>query len=251
MEPEKRKAGRPPRRKPEEKLGNSIKIEDEAARVLEIQAKKLKATKGKFASAAIAYCVAAGINPLDEQVTSLASVALKVEAGVANVRTHNADIGNRLFALTRSFEKTIYLFMQQQESVMTKYLEGIEGTIMRRLVSMEDNLLRPLIERTMQGYLEAHLGRGIGERIYLKALGQPDAAWSAQNKAVTDERDEELVKLLREFMTSHPIPAAKSTLRPAATPVPAPAPLPPKSVAPAAAPNPAVPPAPTTTPPKS
>lgn len=232
MEPEKRKAGRPPRRKPEEKLGNSIKIEDEAARVLEIQAKKLKVTKGKFASAAIAYCVAAGINPLDEQVTSLASLGLKVEAGVASVRAHNADIGNRLFALTRSFEKTVYLFMQQQEHNTNLYLEGIEGNIMRRLVSMEENLLSPLIEHVMRGAEDALIGRGFAARVYLELMKQPADSWQRHNDKLTEERDGQLVAALRKFMTSHTTPPAKSTRRPAATPVP------PKPVAPAAAPAP-------------
>jgi hypothetical protein len=197
-------------------------------------------SKSKYASAAIAFFAESGLDPTKETPASMAAIGQKIEAGVANVRAHNADIGNRLFALTRSFEKTIYLFMQQQEHNMNVYLEGIEANLMRRLVSMESNLMRPMMEQVMKGYLEANIGRGLGERILIKALGESDSLWNAQNKKVTGERDEQLVKLLDEFMTNHKIPPATSTRRPAATPVP------PKPVAPAAA----AAPAPAAAPPK-
>ena len=150
----------------------------------------------------------------------------KVEGSVASVRAHNADIGNRLFALTRSFEKTIYSFMQQQEHNMGLYLECIEGNIIKRLVSIEDNLLLPLIERVMRGAGDAYIGRSLGERIYLEILKQPATLWKEQDEKLTGEREQVLVAELRKFMTSHVIPAAKSTRRPAATPVP-PKPTPP------------------------
>lgn len=145
---------------------------------------------------------------------------------MANVRAHNADIGNRLYALTRGFEKTLYQFMQQQEHNLNLYLEGIEGNIIRRLVSIEDNLLLPLIERVMRGAGDAYIGRSLGERIYLEILKQPAALWKEQDEKLTGEREQVLVTELRKFMTDHEIPAAKSTRRPAATPVP-PKPTPP------------------------
>jgi hypothetical protein len=233
MEPVKRKAGRPPSQTLSEKPGPPLRITVDADRILTQQAKKLKISKGKYASAAIAFFAQSGLDPTKELPADLAAVSQKVEGGVASVRAHNADIGNRLFALTRGFEKTIYLFMQQQEHNMNVYLEGIEGNLMRRLVSMEDNLLRPLLERVLRGSQDAYITRGIATRVHLELLKEP-TLWSAQNAKYTEERERVLVEMLREIMKTHETLPAKSTRRPAATPVP------PKPVAPA----------PATTPPK-
>jgi hypothetical protein len=202
---------------------------------LEKAAKKLKMNNAEYASAAIAYFAKSGLDPREEHLLDGPLTRSKISEGVANVRAHNADIGNRLFALTRGFEKTMYLFMQQQEHNMNVYLEGIEGNLMKRLVLMEDSLLQPLVERVLRGNQEAHLGRGIGMLIY-QAMSEKSPSWGDQNKIYTKELEENLAKELKEFMTDHPIPPAKSTKRPAATPVPAATPLPPKTIAPAATP---------------
>jgi hypothetical protein len=231
MEPVKKKKGRPPADKAPEKLSPSLKLTLEADVLLAAQAKKFKISKREYASAAVKFVAATGLDPRKESPASMAAVGQKIEAGVASVRAHNADIGNRLFALTRGFEKTMYLFMQQQEHNMNVYLEGIEANIMKRLVSMEDNILLPLIERVLRGNQDAYMSRGIGIRIYQKLLEDPPS-WSDQDKALTGEREQVLLEELKGYMTSHKIPPANSTRRPAATPVP------PKPVAPAAAPAP-------------
>lgn len=240
MEPENNNspAARPKRRATSTAF--TVGVDGNAHRQVEAQSKKLKVSKSKYASAAINFFAERGLDPTKEQM-NIEGVAAKVGEGVANVRAHNADIGNRLFALTRSFEKTMYLFMQQQEHNMNLYLEGIEGNIMRRLVSIEDNLLLPLIERVMRGAGDAYIGRSLGERIYLEILKQPATLWKEQDEKLTGEREQVLVAELRKLMTSHAIPPAKSTRRLAATPVP------PKPVTPAA---PAAP-TPTVTPPKT
>jgi len=200
---------------------------------LEKAAKKLKMNNAEYASAAIAYFAKSGLDPREEHLLDGPLTRSKISEGVANVRAHNADIGNRLFALTRGFEKTMYLFMQQQEHNMNVYLEGIEGNLMRRLVSMEANLLLPLVEHVLRGAGDAYIGRSLGERIYLELLKKPASLWDEQNEKLTGEREQSLVAELRKFMTDHKIPPAASTRRPAATPVP------PKPVAPAATATPA------------
>jgi len=217
----------------------TVGVDGNAHRQVEAQSKKLKVSKSKYASAAINFFAERGLDPTKEHM-NIEGVAVKVGEGVASVRAHNADIGNRLFALTRSFEKTIYLFMQQQEHNMNLYLEGIEGNLMKRLISIEDNLLLPLIERVMRGAGDAYIGRSLGERIYLEILKQPASLWKEQDEKLTGEREQVLVAELRKFMTVHEIPAAKSTRRPATTPVP------PKPAPTAAAPA----PTPAATPPK-
>lgn len=221
---------RPAARKKTEKksLTSTIGIDTVVHRQLASKAKELKVTKGEYASAAIAYFTKSGIDPREEHLLDGPLTRSKISEGVANVRAHNADIGNRLYALTRSFEKTIYQFMQQQEHNMNLYLEGIEGNIMRRLVSMEDNLLRPLLERVLRGSQDAYITRGVATRVHLELLKEP-TLWSAQNAKYTEERERVLVEMLREIMKTHETLPAKSTRRPAATPVP------PKPVAPAPA----------------
>lgn len=230
MEPEKRKAGRPPRRKPNEKLGNSIKIEDEAARILEVQAKKLKVAKGKFASAAIAYCVQAGINPLDEQATSLGSLSqqmkdgfallgVAVTDGVANVRIHNADIGNRLYAIVRNFEKTLYAFQHQQQLTTYSYMESIESNLLRHLVAIDSDVFQPLFEHLFRTEQEAFITRSMAARIYLKLIDKPTLL-NEQNAKFNEEREEVVVSRLREFIKDHKLATPHSNSKPGATPVP-------------------------------
>ncbi|HET9505659.1 MAG TPA: hypothetical protein VFO93_19095 [Hymenobacter sp.] len=222
------------------RAANSVRISGDAFQKLTKHAKKLGVSNGEYASAAIAYFADSGFDPREEHLLDGPLTRSKISEGVANVRAHNADIGNRLFALTRGFEKTMYLFMQQQEHNMNVYLEGIEGNLMRRLVSMEDNLLLPLVEHVMRGAGDAYIGRSLGERIYLEILKKPSSLWEEQNDKLTDEREQVLVQELKKFMTDHMIPPAVSTRRPATTPVP------PKPAAPVAAPT----QAPAATPPK-
>ncbi|RZK44065.1 MAG: hypothetical protein EOO61_04465 [Hymenobacter sp.] len=189
--------------------GFTVGIDANAHRHVTAQAKKLDVSKSEYASAAIAFFAQSGLDPTKELPTDLSAVSQKVEAGVASVRIHNADIGNRLYALTRSFERTTYQFMQQQESTMTRYLEGIESNVMKRLVLMEERLLRPLVERVLRGNQEAYINRGIGILIY-QMLAKDPPSWSDQNKIFTEEREELLEKELKDFLKSYPMPAAKS-----------------------------------------
>lgn len=221
MEPVKRKAGRPPSKTLAEKPGPPLRITVDADRALTKEAKKLKMSKGKFASAAIAYCAELGIDPTAERVEGIASVARKVEAGVANVRTHNADIGNRIYALTRGFEKTLYQFMQQQQHATYAYMEAVESNLLRHLVALETNLLNPMIEEIVKGTVEAHVGRIIGERAYLKVTGRAPEEWSGQHAKFSGERDQIVVANLREFIKDHKVPVPRSSIKPGATPVPA------------------------------
>lgn len=217
------------------RAANSVRVSSEAFQQLTKHAKKLGMTNGEYASAAVSYFANGGFDPREEHLLDGPLTRTKISEGVANVRAHNADIGNRLFALTRSFEKTIYQFMHQQESAMSLYIEGIESNLMKRLVLMEDSLLQPLVERVLRGNQEAYIGRGISMLIY-QTLSEKSPSWGDQNKIYTKELEENLAKELKEFIKDHPIPPAKSTLRPTATPVPAATSLPPKTVAPSATP---------------
>ncbi|MDJ0367691.1 hypothetical protein QMK33_21305 [Hymenobacter sp. H14-R3] len=235
MESPKRKAGRPRVVDPVEQAGPSLKITTDADRQLTQQAKKLKMSKHKYASAAISFFAQNGLDPTKEMPAGLAVVGQKVEAGVSSVRVHNADIGNRLYALVRGFEKTIYQFMQQQQHATYGYLEVIESNLLKHFVAVETNLLNPMIEQIVKGSTEAYVGRVVGERTMLKVLERDMTDWAAQNKKLSGERDEMIVKALGKFVEDHKMPTPRSTVKPGATPVPA------KPVAPVATVPPATP----------
>lgn len=190
-------------------------------------------SKHKYASAAIAFFAESGLDPTAERPQGLASVGLKVGEGVASVRAHNADIGNRLYALVRGFEKTIYLFMQQQQLATNSYLESIESNLLRQLVSMEVNKLEPMMEQIIKAKFEGYAGRIITERSYLKIIDKPASDWDGVHKTFNAERNQMVVKDLREYAVEHEMPPPKPTPKPGATPVP------PKPVA--ATPPPSVP----------
>lgn len=190
-------------------------------------------SKGKFASAAITYCVELGIDPTAEKVEGVAGVARKVEAGVANVRAHNADIGNRLYALTRGFEKTIYQFMQQQQHATYSYIEAVESNLLRHLISLETQLLTPMLEQVLRAKFETLAARFIGERSFLKLSGRSESDWEAMHERVNADRDKLLIADLREHLAKYQVPMHRPNAKPSITPVPAkPAPAPTNSPAP-------------------
>lgn len=218
----------------------TVAVSEDAFVQVEQCAKKLKMSKAKFTSAAITFFAESGLDPTQERPQGLAGVSQKVEAGVANVRTHNADIGNRLYAMTRGFEKTIYQFMQQQQHATYAYMEAVESNLLRHLVALETNLLNPMIEEIVKGNIEAYVGRIIGERAYLKVSGRAAEEWGGQHEKFSGERDQLVVASLREFIKEHKVPVPRASIKPGATPVP------PKPVAPASEPAtvaPTVPPA--------
>lgn len=212
---------------PNEQAGPSLKITTDADRQLTQQAKKLKMSKHKYASAAITFFAQSGLDPTKELPADLATVSQKVEAGVANVRTHNADIGNRLYALTRGFEKTLYQFMQQQQHATYGYIEAVEGNMLRYLVSLETALLGPMIELLIKTQFEAYAGRIVAERALLEATKKPVADFKPMHDKFSEERDQMVAAEIREFIKGHQVTAPRPSIKPGATPVPA------KPVAPA------------------
>jgi hypothetical protein len=232
MEPVKRKAGRPPTQTLAEKPGPPLRITVDADRVLTQQSKKLKMSKGKYASAAIAFFAESGLDPTVERPQGLASVSRKVEGGVASVREHNADIGNRLYALVRGFERTMYAFMQQQQLANYSYFESIESNLLRHLVSLEDSLLEPMVEQIMKARFEARAGRIVSERSQLAIMEQPGTEWEKQHEQNNVERNRMLIGTLKHFVKNHKVPTPHPTPKPGATPVPDKPVIPPSAASP-------------------
>lgn len=236
-EPEeaKRPAKRKVPRKTVDSKNKTVTVSETAFYQVEQSARKLKMSKSKYASAAIAFFAESGLDPTAERPQGLASVGLKVGEGVASVRAHNADIGNRLYALTRGFEKTIYLFMQEQQLATNSYLESIESNLLRHLVSMEVNKLEPMMEQIMKAKFEGYAGRVVTERTYLEVTKKPATDWQGMHQALNGERDQMVVKDLREYAAEHKVPLPKPTPKPSVTP----APQKPVATAPTTSPTPA------------
>lgn len=215
---------------------DNIRLEPAANRQLTAQAKKLKMSKTKYASAAIAFFAENGLDPTKERPQGLAGVAAKVSQETLAVRTQNVDIGNRLISIIRGWEKNLYTFMQQQQATTYNYLELIESNILQHQVTVETNLLAPMVEALFKSNIEAFITRGLASQLFLKAVNQPAESYPKQLELSNAERDTQLALQMREFLKTNSVPLPKSTPRRAVTPAPA-KPVAPVTPAPAAPPK--------------
>lgn len=227
---------------PKKGTTSTVGIDVVVHRRLAAESDKLDMTKGEYASAAIAYFTENGLDPTQDH-TSLAGLGkqmkdgfallgVAVTDGVANVRTHNADIGNRLFALIRNFEKTLYAFEQQQQLTTYTYLESIESNLLRHLVAIDSDVFQPLFEHLFRTEQEAFITRSLAARIYLKLMDKPTLL-NEQNAKFNEDREEVVVGRLREFIKEHKLATPRPNSKPGATPVPAKTPNPPATNPPA------------------
>jgi hypothetical protein len=214
----------------------TVALENMAHSSLEKSAKKLKMSKAKFASAAILYFTETGLDPTKEQPKGLANVSDKVGQDTRAIRVQNVDIANRLIGIIRAWEKTLYGFMQLQQGATLNYLEQIEKNILSHQVAVETNLLSPLIEQVIRGRLESYIARVLAEKTNLQVTEGKQANWLQMNGDHNGERDQLLVKALREFITTNSVPAPKLSVKPGVPAAPAKAVATP---APGAAPTPA------------
>lgn len=205
----------------------AVGVDQSAYRSLTLSAKKLKLSKSKFASAAIAYFAATGLDPTKELPQGLNEIGSKVSAETLAVRKQNVDIGNRLISIIRGWEGSLYGFMKQQELAQNTYLAAIERNLLERIVAMETSVLGPMAEQIIKASLESYAARIVAERTYLKVTDRKPEAWADQHSQLSKERDQLLVKGIEEYTKLHPNVVTTVTPKPALTPVPA------KPVAPA------------------
>jgi predicted DNA-binding protein len=103
----------------------AVAIADETYTRLESATSKSGITKSKFASAAIAYFIDNGLDPLKAGVSELAQLRTLVGETTYEIRKQNVDIGNRLVAIMRTWEANQYKFMQTQQGGIVGYLESL------------------------------------------------------------------------------------------------------------------------------
>ena len=228
---------RPAKRKEPKEGGTgrskAVAVDESAYKQVLENARKLKISKSEYASAAIAFFAESGLNPTTERPAGLAQLSGQVSKQTFAVRQQNVEISNREVAIIRNWEKSLYGFLQQQQTSLHTFLQQIEGNILRHQVLVEINLLQPMMEQLLKGNLESYIGRGLGARIYLEAIKQPAARWEEQNNLLSQERDEKLVAALREFMREHTVAAPNSTRKPEMTAMPAKAETAPATTTPA------------------
>jgi hypothetical protein len=215
MEPSPRSARRTTPRTPSENASDNIRLEPDANRQLTAAAKKLKLSKRQYASAAIAYFAQSGLNPTKELPKGLANVDEKVSQETRAIRVQNVDIGNRLIGIIRAWEKTLYAFMQLQQSTTLGYLEQIEKNIMAHQVAVETNLLGPMIEHVIRGRIEAYMARVLSEKTNLQITEGKQSNWAEMNGDHNGDRDNLLVNAMRDFIKTNNVPAPKLSVKPA------------------------------------
>lgn len=238
MEPTPKKKGRPAGKKTSEQMGPTVHLSPEVDRLFTAHAKKLKLTKGEYASAAIAYFAENRLDPTKAPAQSFAHVTKTVAQEARSIRVQNVDIGNRLISILRNWEKSLYGFLQQQQGGSLSYLEQSVVQILRHQVALETNVLAPMVEMLVRSSLEAYNTRVISEHTNLNVTGGKGPGWEAVNAALNEATDKKVVVQMREFIKNHNVPAPSLPTKPQ---VPA---TPPKAPATSAATTPAAVPAP-------
>lgn len=233
MEPTNRKARRSVPETAAGTASDNIRLEPVANHQLTVQAKRLKMSKTKYASAAIAFFAENGLDPTKERPAGLAEVTATVTKEARTTRVQQVDIGNRTISILRAWEKALYGFLQQQQGGTLNYLEQIENAILRHLVTVETNLLSPMVEMMVKNNIETYMGRVIAERTGLHMTGKKESEWDAANRAMNDERDQQLVVQMREFIKTNGVPVPQLAPKPLVPVLPPKAPMAPASGTPA------------------
>lgn len=197
----------------------ATQLTDEAHHQLEKQSRRLGIKNQEYASAAIAYFAESGLDPRKMTKASLAKVEQRVVQETFDVRQHNADIGNRLVGVIRTFERNIGLMVQQQQTGTFKYLESIERNILGYLVNLEENLLTTILERAVAGNVENYINRVMLQILTLqlnnKQFPFSEVELSKLTASYDQQRDGQVVVKSRELLES------KKTVRPKVTAMPA------------------------------
>jgi hypothetical protein len=214
----KRVAKRQTGREPAKGLVKTIGLEEDAFSQLEANAKKLRMSKTKFASAAVTYFTEKGLDPTKAGVSELAQLRTQIGESAYEVRKQNADIGNRLVAIIRTWEANQYKFMQTQHVGVVGYLEDIEANILNHQVAVESQLLAPMMERLVRTGVETHMTRLLNELLLLKfdddkyPISDADIAFS--NGDYNKQLDTQFVGALRKLLETARVTAPVATKKP-------------------------------------
>jgi hypothetical protein len=215
-------AQRPAKRRTKKEATNwaskSVALESDAHSTLDKAAKKLGLSNAKYASAAIRYFTQNGLDPTKAGVSELAQLRTQIGESAYEVRKQNADIGNRLVAIIRTWEANQYKFMQTQHVGVLGYLEDIEANILNHQVAVESQLLAPIMERLVRTGVETHMTRLLNELLLLKfdddkyPISDADIAFS--NGDYNKQLDTQFVGALRKLLETARVTAPVATKKP-------------------------------------
>ncbi|MFD2719695.1 hypothetical protein ACFST9_13285 [Hymenobacter monticola] len=215
-----------------------VRLDAEAVHMLTKAAKKVKVGKGQYASACIKYFAETGLNPMKERPHGLANVSSKVAQETLAVKELNVEIGNRLIKIIRAWESNLYTFLQQQQQATYGYMELIESNILQHQVTVETNLLAPVVEQMFKVFMEANITRQLATMSYVGDTGKVDLTklpaerYEQMKKAFDSERTQRLKTRMVKFAETNAVPTPQPTAKRAVTPAP-PKPVVPASPAPA------------------
>ena len=207
--------------------GFSVALNATAYHNVVAHSKKLKMSKSEYASAAIAFFAESGMNPTAERPVGLSTIEVKVAEQTRRIRDQNIEIANRVISILRGWEKSSYAFHQQQQQSLHIQLELIESNLLQYLVALETNLLKPMVDELFKTNIESFIGRGLGEQIFIKVMGESQDVWPRDNDRYNAERDRIVVEKLRDFMKTNTVPTPQPTTKRPAIPTPARTPVPP------------------------
>ncbi|WP_223654425.1 hypothetical protein [Hymenobacter psoromatis] len=225
-------------------LTDTVKLEADAVSLLNTHARNAGISKCEYASAAIRYFAENGLDPT--KTTTLAE-GVKTREKLLDVsydvRKLTGEVGTRIIAILRNFEKENYKYQQAQQGGLFAYLGQIEDNILSYQQMVESQVLAPMLERVIRNGVDTHIARVLTNAVLLKTKDQPLSNEEVNRSTANydGQRDKQLVVEAQKIADKSPVARPRLTARPALTPVPAP-PKPAAQPVPAA--TPVTPPAP-------
>ncbi len=206
---------KPPKKASTNSLVTTVGVDAEAFRLLAAQAKRLKLSKRKFTSAAIAYFAKNGLDPTNSQL-SLTGLSMLVDENGVKGRELSNQIGNMFMTIIGRLEPALYGFMQQQQQTTQSYLQQIEHNLLAQQAAMEATFLVPLLEQVVRGGLDAEKARLVITKILFKLYDSKQVMEDAdaRTRENTIEREERVVKELNKILLRTASTAPQVTAQP-------------------------------------
>ncbi|AMR25509.1 hypothetical protein A0257_22735 (plasmid) [Hymenobacter psoromatis] len=221
-----------PGRSAKKDLRKNVFITNAAHSQLNKATKNLPISNGEYASAAIEYFALSGLDPTAAQTKGLVAIGAKVGEASYEIRKQGAEIGNRIVAIQRVFERELFKFLQAQQTGIVGYLERIETNILDHQVAVESQMLAPMMERLVRTGIDSHITRVLTEILMLKTKTSAFVKEELQESTrdYDAQRERRLVSEIRKLLETATLATPKISVRPQLTA----APEPPKKVKPAA-----------------
>lgn len=220
---------RPAKRTKEAKLSTttSVALEPDAYSMLTKAAKKLNARYSVFASAAIRYFAANGLDPTSQETMGLISVQAKVGEASLEIRKSVVETGNQTRRTINTVEHELFKFLQTQQSGTFAYLERIEATLLQSQSQMEFRLLEQILEKFVNIEVEDQFNRELLKKLLLKSKEQEfsETELDSVMQDFASKRKQLLLTEYRKLLSTLTPEKSQPATRPALATVPASTPM--------------------------